>query len=80
MTKNSKEETKGTEKEVKDKKELKKSDKGIMLITFKDIANIDNITYAGFKAHINAKDGYKYKQSDLEKALEEFKTKSAFIT
>ncbi|MGB9979376.1 hypothetical protein [Methanobacterium sp.] len=78
MTKNPKEETNAVEEEVKEKKELKKSDKGIMLITFKDIANVDNITYAGFKTHINAEDGDKYKQSDLEKELDEFKNKSAF--
>jgi hypothetical protein len=66
------------EKSVKEEKTLKKSDKGIMLITFKDTANIDNITYAGFKAHINANDEDKFKESDLKKKLDSFKNKSAF--
>ena len=66
------------EVETEKKEELKKSNKGIMLITFKDIANIDNVKYAGFKSHIGAEDEDKFNPSDLEKKFEEFKDKSAF--
>jgi hypothetical protein len=51
-----------------------------MLVTFKDIANIDNITYAGFKASLKAKDEDKISKSELEKKLEEYNSQSAFIT
>jgi hypothetical protein len=56
------------------------SDDLIMLVTFKDIANIDTITYAGFKASLKAKDEDKISKSELEKKLEEYNSQSAFIT
>lgn len=89
MTKQSKEdkkedktvkENKSNEKDSKEKSELKQDKKGIMLITFKDIANIDNMTYQGFKAHLKVEDADKFKESELKKKLDEYKSKSVFIT
>lgn len=74
------EENTGTNEGKTDKEEDKESDDLIMLATFKDIANLDNMTYQGFKASLKANDEDKFKESELEKKLEEYKAQSAFIT
>lgn len=58
---------------------MTKANEKIILATFKDIANIDNVTYNGFKASIGAKDEDIFKKSELEKKLKKYKNQSAFI-
>lgn len=67
---------KKTEEPVKE--EVKPSEK-VSLIVFKAINGIDNMTYAGFKASLEAEDTTEYTQAELEKKFKEYKEKNAFI-
>ena len=64
---------------TKNKKEEAKTPEKISLIVFKEITGMDNVSYAGLKASINAEDGTKSTQAEFEKKFKAYKAKEAFI-
>ncbi len=61
------------EKAVKEKPAEK-----ISLIVFKQIRGITNITYAGFKASLQADDSTEYTQKQFEDKYRQYKEQKAF--
>lgn len=64
---------------AKKKTEEAKPSEKVSLIVFKETEGIDNMTYAGFKASIEAEDSTEYTQTELEKKFKAYKAKDAFI-
>lgn len=50
----------------------------ISLIVFKELKNIPNITYNGFKTSLEAEDNTKYTKKELEKEFKKYQAKKAF--
>jgi|GEM_PF-5041200 len=55
-----------------------KEDK-ISLIVFKQIENIDNMTYTGFKASLEAEDGTEASLSEFKREYAKYRDKKVFI-
>ncbi len=64
---------------AKKKTEEAKASEKVSLIVFKETQGIDNMSYAGFKASIEAEDSTEYTPEELGKKFKAYKAKDAFI-
>lgn len=61
------------------KKTVTKKEDKISLIVFKELKNIPNSVYAGFKSSLGAEDSTEFTQTELEKEFKKYGSKKAFI-
>ena len=62
----------------KETKKIENKEGKISLILFKELRNISNPEYAGFKTSLKAEDGTEFPESKLEKELLKYRDKKAF--